>query len=36
MKKGEMAAACSSHGGIERSIHNFGLKIWKKQTSWKT
>ena len=27
MKKGEMAMEHSIHGGTERSIHNFGMKI---------
>jgi len=30
-----MVGACSLHGRYEKYIQHFGLKTWRKETTWK-
>jgi hypothetical protein len=36
MWEDEMGGACSTHGRYEKRIQNFGGKILKEETTWKT
>jgi len=36
IKKNEMGGTCSTYGGQERSIKDFGGKTRGKETTWKT
>ena len=31
-----MSGACSTYGGEERGIQDFGEETWRKETIWKT
>jgi len=35
-KEDEIGGVCSVYGRDERCIHNFGQKIWRDETTWKT
>jgi hypothetical protein len=36
MEKNEMGGACSTYGGEERCIKDFGGETWGKATTWET
>jgi hypothetical protein len=36
IKKNEICGTCSTYGGEERCIQDFGGEIWGKETTWKT
>jgi hypothetical protein len=36
MKQDDIDRACSTHGKDKKSMQNFGQKIWKVKTIWKT
>ena len=35
-EKNEMGGACSTYGGEERYIQDFGGETWEKETTWDT
>jgi hypothetical protein len=36
MEKNEMGVACSTYGGKERCVQDFGGGTWEKATTWET
>jgi hypothetical protein len=36
IEKNEMGGACSTDGGRERCIQDFGGQTWEKATTWET